>query len=198
MPTGVKPRQQQHVEAHRKINLRKRLLTQAMPGAVYVPFCGDGDIALACYADRKIFACDIDPKRVATAKERLSIAVIVCADCDEYPFAHIKETIAIADFDAYANPYKAFVAWHAKTKLAKRVVIFFTDGERQSIKRHKKTITLPDCALSVGNWRLQFNTYPRGTMLPFIARIIAPKVITMTQHYLRGASGMVYMGVVAE
>lgn len=53
--------QKQHVDAFRKIALRRELLRYAVPGAAYVPFCGDGDIASQLYYQRprltKLWVC---------------------------------------------------------------------------------------------------------------------------------------------
>lgn len=38
---------QQHKDEHRKILLRRSLLSSALPGPAYVPYMGDGDLALA-------------------------------------------------------------------------------------------------------------------------------------------------------
>ena len=78
----------QHVDIHRKLNLRKKLLEKAgkLTGAVYVPFIGEGDIACELYQGNKIYGADSDPERVEVAKSRLKDAEIITADCDKFPF----------------------------------------------------------------------------------------------------------------
>lgn len=133
MPTPV---QKQHVQEHRKYLLRKRLLRWAAPGAAYVPFCGDGDLALELYGDRQVYAADLDPKRVRNATARLPLsAQVVEADVEEWPFPGLNDPIAVADFDAYANPYTAFRAFWAEAPLGDRLVLFFTDGLPQAAIR---------------------------------------------------------------
>ena len=66
--------QKQHVDIHRKLLLRRSLLTHAVEGAVYVPFCGDGDIAAGLYRGRTVYAADLDPKRVEVCRTRFSAA----------------------------------------------------------------------------------------------------------------------------
>lgn len=53
--------QKQHVDLYRKVLLRRKLLALAVEGAAYVPFIGDGDIALELYAGKhQIFGADLD------------------------------------------------------------------------------------------------------------------------------------------
>ena len=77
----------QHVDMYRKIMLRKRLLRRALPGAAYVPFIGDGDIAADLYADRVVYGADLDSQRAVTAAGRLNGSTVIAADCDSWPFA---------------------------------------------------------------------------------------------------------------
>ncbi len=100
--------QKQHVDYHRKIGLRKRLLLamDKRPARCYVPFIGDGDIAADLYSGLELFGADIEPERVAVAQKRLRGTFIV-ADCDHFPFKG-SGPFDVADFDAYSYPYKAF------------------------------------------------------------------------------------------
>lgn len=52
--TLLKAQQRQHVNLYQKLLLRRSLLKEALPGAAYVPFIGDGDIAVECYADSSV------------------------------------------------------------------------------------------------------------------------------------------------
>lgn len=123
--------------------LRRRCLAEAMLGAVYVPFIGDGDLAVALYRDRMVYGADIDSTRIATAASRISHGSIIVADCNEWPFPNCVEAFAIADCDAYGNPYQAFVAFWAHARKTPRVVVFGTDGLRQRMKRAKVLKELP-------------------------------------------------------
>jgi hypothetical protein len=117
-------------------------------GAAYIPFIGEGDLALEVpYAGRwPIFGADIDDARVATAIERLAgyDATLVVADCDGWPFAGRWPLDAagglarfcIADFDAYAYPYNSWRAFVQRDQLADTVAVFFTDGQRGTIQRN--------------------------------------------------------------
>ena len=127
--------QKQHVDAFRKLALRRQLLRGVSPGAAYVPFCGDGDVAVELYADRRVLAADLDPARVATCSARLDDADVRVADCDGWPFPDSDEVFAVADFDSYAYPYDSFRAFWTNTKKADRVVLFFTDAQKQAIVR---------------------------------------------------------------
>lgn len=131
MPTNA---QRQHVLFFRKELQRKRMLRWAPPGPVYVPFIGDGDLAVKLYKDRPIYGADIDPKRVATAQSRLKGDIRV-GDCDEWLFPDVKVKFAMADFDAYDHPYPAFEAFWQNAQKLDRLVMFFTDGHRQAILR---------------------------------------------------------------
>ena len=47
----------QHVNIGRKLKLRQQLMEKAgnLPGACYIPFIGEGDIAAALYSDKRIY-----------------------------------------------------------------------------------------------------------------------------------------------
>ena len=130
-------KQKQHAEIHRKLQLRKTLLDKApeLPGAFYIPFIGDGDIAAALYKEHKIYGADIDPKRVKTAQSRLPGAEILQADCDTFPFHDRDIEYSLADFDPYSYPYKSFREFWSHAKKTSPLILFFTDGEKQAIVR---------------------------------------------------------------
>lgn len=130
--------QKQHVEFHRKVLFRRQLVRTAgpCPGAAYLPFCGDGDLAEACWADRDLWAADLDPARTATFAARFPDAHLATGDCDSWPFTGPTPALtAILDLDAYAYPYHAWRAATGALELAPTVVALFTDGQRQGIKR---------------------------------------------------------------
>jgi len=86
MPTSE---QKQHVDLFRKVMIRRRILREALPGPVYVPFCGDGDIAKELYADRQVYAADLDAGRTCNLQSTIPAAVVRTADCDVWPFADL-------------------------------------------------------------------------------------------------------------
>jgi hypothetical protein len=191
--------QKQHVELHRKLLLRRALLKDALPGAVYVPFCGDGDIAEALYWDRPIWAADLDEDRVAAFGRRIPDATVIAADCDSWPFAGESVPFAVADFDSYAYPYASFRTWWAEAQRTSRVVLFFTDGERQAITRAGTYRTpagekVGDLDLT-GKRRL-INAYLTGVVKPWFEQHVAPWQVLRYRSYLRGS--MLYWGAIVQ
>jgi len=191
--------QAQHVEMHRKILLRRDLLVRALPGAVYVPFIGDGDIAAQVYADRMVYGADLDPARVATCRARLDGGADVrVADCNGWPFAGCGATFAVADFDAYAYPYDSFRSFFlSDTQKADRLVVFFTDGERQAVNRSGNFRT-PDGEdhhiTAVKEKRPYFNFWLQKYCLPWLKEAAAPYRVVTHRGYLRDT--MLYWGAV--
>lgn len=129
------------------------------------------------------------------------LAVIRVADCNDWPFPDVAEPFAVADFDAYANPYPALVAFWANAVKARRIVLFGTDGMRYRINRAHVLRTLPggESMPAPGlAWRGQFNFWWTKHVLPFLASTVAPYRIVQKSFYLRGTVGMLYWGVVLE
>lgn len=121
---------------YRKTLLRKRMLRWAIPGPAYVPFIGDGDIAAELYGDRQVFGADLDPERVVVAQGRLRGSDVRVADCDSWPFPDVNGVdFAVADFDAYADPYTSFRSFWPNAGKEDRMVLFFTDGLPQGVIR---------------------------------------------------------------
>lgn len=149
---------QQHVDLYKKVQLRRNMLRYAVAGAAYVPFCGEGDLAVELYADRTVYGADLDAGRVATAQSRLPDSFFKVGDCDVWPFAEPVDPplvpgrlprprtqprqavplqpFAVGDFDAYSYPYDSFRAWWENAPRLPRLVVFFTDGQLQSVKRN--------------------------------------------------------------
>lgn len=187
--------QKQHVDIHRKQLLRRELLDQAPVGACYVPFIGDGDLAQE-YEGRTVWGADLEPARVEVAKDRVEGTVIV-ADCNEWPFPDCHELFALADLDAYSNPYMAFDAFLDNARIGSTVVVFGTDGLSQRIKRSKVGKRLPSGEeYQTDEWRSQYNTWWEHHVLPWIVDRISPKSIVVARHYRRG--DMLYWGIVAS
>jgi hypothetical protein len=182
--------QKQHVDYHRKIALRKNLLEKVaeLKGAFYIPFIGDGDIAFDLYQGHKTYGADIDGERVSTAKSRLPDAEIIQADCDAFPFRGREIEYSLADFDAYAYPYKAFREFWKQAKITSPCVLFFTDGEKQAVVRSGHWIG-PDgkkiFTKGLDARRVIFNKYWTGTVLPWFEEYIKPWQIVETAKYLR-------------
>lgn len=135
-PYRSQAEQQQHVLMFRKLLLRRHLMRwiRGREGVAYVPFCGDGDIARSLYANRDIYGADIDPARVQVATSRVPGTFIV-ADCDTWPFPELEAPVAMADFDAYSEPYPSFRSFWAHAPKARRMVCVFTDGHRMGLIR---------------------------------------------------------------
>lgn len=160
-----------------------------------MPFCGDGDIAAELYGDRTCYAADLDPSRVATASKRLTGETVV-TDCDTFAFPECLEKFAVADFDAYVNPYLALASFWSAAQRTDPIVIFGTDGQRMGIKRSKKTTSLPGCRYKKNpGWRKQYNSWWFKTVLPWLSGLVAPSTIIHSAHYCR--AGETYWGIVA-
>lgn len=188
----------QHQDMYRKLLLRRQLLKHAAPGSVYLPFVGDGDIAVEVYAGRTVYAADIDPGRVATAAPRLTGAVVT-ANCDDWPFPTCEAPFAVADFDAYAHPYASFRAFWQEAVKTSPLILFFTDGHRQGVIRTGHWIT-PEGEHRylelLTDRRLVFNFYLPRYVYPWFECAIAPWRCVRKLGYLRGMQ--CYWGAVIE
>ena len=193
----------QHVDIQRKLKLRTQLLEKAgrLPGACYIPFIGDGDIAVELYRDKKIYGADNDPERVKTAQSRLPDANIITANCDTFPFDKKTATFSVADFDAYSFPYDSFRTFWEKAKIGSQCVVFFTDGQRQAIIRtgHYRT---PDGkkqhAKKVTEKREIYNFYFNKTIQPWFEDYIKPWKIIYITKYLRGPNQMYWGAIISK
>lgn len=201
---GAGSKQAQHVDFYKKALLRKRLLQMAVPGAVYCPFIGDGDIAAEVYADRQVWGADLDADRVKVAAGRVSEgSLVVVGDCNGWPFRGSVNlpVFSVADLDAYSNPYPAAHAFFDHAQLADRLVVFFTDGQRQSIVRmghylhpsgeHVRFADLPER-------RKALNFYGTKIVRPWLDAFAAERGwrVVKWQGYLR--MWMLYHGAVLD
>lgn len=129
----------QHVGVNRKLALRKNVLARARlnlkDAGIYVPFCGDGDISSQLYRGGNIFASDLEKARCQTFLQNIPEATVVQGDCDFFPFKNVAQEFSLADFDAYSFPYRAFHSFWQNANKAPKMVMFFTDGHKQSIIR---------------------------------------------------------------
>lgn len=194
------PGQQQHVELHRKIALRRSLLAHALPGAAYLPYCGDGDLAAELYIGRALTGCGTDPERIATIRGRL-FGEWRQEDADTFAHFGLYE-YAVADFDAYAYPYDAFRRFWAHATKARRLVLFFTDGALQSLRRGSAAgWRHPDGTMqpqAVGlPARGAYNFYWASVVEPWLRAAVAPWTVTKTEFYRRGGN-VLYFGAVVD
>jgi hypothetical protein len=195
--------QKQHVDIHRKLTLRQTLIDKAgnLPGAYYVPFIGEGDIAVALYGGKRVFGADTSAAMVKTARERLPDAQIIKADCDEFPFNKGTATFSLDDFDAYSYPYQSFRSFWKGAKIGSHAVIIFTDGQKQAIIRtgHYRT---PDGEkhhlTKITDKREAFNFYYTKGLLPWFKEYIKPWKVIYHTKYSRGPSQLYWGAVIVK
>lgn len=198
----------QHVDMYRKLLLRRRMMPFCSPGPIYVPFIGEGDIAVELYNRRRIVGADLEPERVEVAQRRLDDAVVVAGNCDGWPIdpelTAATEFVA-ADFDSYSYPYESMRAFFANARTADHLVVFFTDAMRMAILRstakrwHHPAGHMVDKG-DTNSKRSQWTRYWRGILLPWFREEAAPAagyMVTTTTYYTRGA-GLLYWGAVLD
>lgn len=164
-----------------------------------MPYIGDGDIAVDVYKGRAIYGADIDMRRVETARKRLDGAIVVQANCNQFPFVGEKRSFSICDADAYGNPYLTVSTFWRDAEKDFPVVVFGTDGLRQHIKRGKVTIELPEGRkVDVPGlaFRGQYNFWWSKFVLPYLEQLIAPHRVVESVSYLR--KDMLYWGIVCR
>jgi hypothetical protein len=127
--------------------------------------------------------------------------MVVGADCDRWPFLATQsiEPIAIADFDAYVHPYAAFLAFWGNAPKTRRLLLFFTDGHRQGVKR-TGTLHRPDGVREVypdlNARRRVYNFYWRQVIEPWFGMVTTGWRVIRAQKYLR--KDMLYWGALIE
>lgn len=197
MGGSSKTSHKQHVDIHRKILLRRSLLDGFSTGAVYLPFCGDGDIAWELYGGHLIDAIDKDDERVASFRSRFPHARTVAGAAETWQFGK-ENSYAVADFDAWARPYAAFSEFWIHAEKEFPLVMFFTDGHRATIQR-KKIVQYPGGeSHSLTNREVHplFNGWFDKVVIPWFDSIIAPARRVKTKHYYRRYN--LYWGTVVE
>jgi hypothetical protein len=193
--------QYQHVDLHRKILMRQRLLRAwEVRGAAYVPFIGDGDLAAQLYADRVVYGADIDAARVEVAAARVAGRIIV-ADCDQWPFYGEKARFGVADFDAYTYPYHSFRAFWAMARKQDVLVVFFTDTVKQAVKRgghvHHPDGSMTELPPLPSRRRSAvYNSWFSRYLWPWFEAYIPPYRVLDRMRYLR--QDTVYWGAVLQ
>lgn len=132
------------------------------------------------------------------ARRRLEGEIVV-ADCDGWPFPGLKEPFALADFDAYSEPYPAFRAFWAEAVKAATVVLFFTDGHRKQLPRRGywqppdgQVVYLP----TLTERRRVFNFYFPRYVRPWFETFVSPWLVTVVRFYLN--ADMLYWGAVVK
>jgi hypothetical protein len=197
--------EKQHVEIQRKLRLRLSLLKFAIPGPAYVPFVGDAEIAAAIYRKppvTAVYAADIDPKRIATCTKRCPEFTAKVADCELWPFEGLDAEFSVADFDAYVYPYGACRAFWANARKARRLVMFFTDGQRARITRGNvgkdARYTDPNGVthelFEMSERRALYNFYRKRVIEPWLKEFTKGWTINKVESYLR--LHMFYFGCV--
>lgn len=197
----------QHVDLFRKLRLRRELLADAEPGAAFVPFLGEGDIALELYRDREILGIELDDAiAVATSRRFVDAGLsskVITGDANVWhPNAWGPgHPFAVADLDAFSNPYHSLAALWTNGQLADRVVIFGTDGLRLGVKisTTKHLGPLPDAKIvraDMATRRRQFNNYWTAYVRPYLVDLVAPGQIVRELKYQR--QHMLYWGIVVD
>jgi len=209
MHGGGEGKTSQHRDLYRKVLLRRNLLRGLGEGAAYVPFIGDGDIAVQVYIDREIFGADLDGARVKVAAGRISAeqgpdspSILRVSDCDTWPFADMKVgPLAVGDFDSYSYPYDSFRAAWAGGDWAKRCVLFFTDAQRMAIYRAGRW-RWPEGSEGQGDTRGEKEAagglYFARHVLPWFAAYVKPYRVVRKLGYSSGSTRLVYWGALIE
>jgi hypothetical protein len=201
----------QHVDLFRKVQLRKLLLRALGPptGAIYVPFCGDGDLAVDLdYAGTfgDVLAADLDPERTATFARRIPGSLTRTGDCDTaYPFADVDglPPLAAGDFDAYSHPYRSFAAAWESATWADRALVLFTDAQKMTLFLHS-WYTGPDgnrvdlTNAPMNGKRAALNFYIPRVLDPWLRDTIAARGYRVIRRALYRRGMMVYWGAVIE
>jgi hypothetical protein len=192
-------------------------LRWAVDGPAYVPFIGDGDIAMGgnrsqevlkhelyrfpgLYANRFIYGADLDKARVEAAQLRVTCGLVRVADCNQWPFYDLDtEPFAVADFDAWDEPYPSFRSfWKYATK-ADRMVLFFTDAHRMGIMVDGTFIHPDGSKHTIANLterRQAFNFYLAQHVWPWFDEFVKPYRVLDRFRYLRGM--LTYWGAAVE
>jgi len=193
----------QHVEYFRKKLLRKRLLICAQEGGVYAPFCGDGDLADELYRERFLLGADIDPARITTIRTRGLTGDFRVGDCDQWLFPDRDDPIAVADFDAYSEPYVSFRSFWQCAQKQDRLVMFFTDGHKMGMTWSGYFVK-PDGSKEVlrGKGKLakapHINFYYVRHVLPWFENYIAQDGYEIFRKMVYQRALMIYWGCVVD
>jgi len=193
-------KQQQHVQFFRKVLLRRHLLRWALDGPAYVPFIGDGDIADKLYRDRFIYGADNVDHRIEKAQMRGFEGHLKVANCDGWPFHGVEDEFAIADFDAYVEPYRSFRAFWREANKKDRLVLFFTDGRREGMTRTNHWFKPDGTKITVTRAEklVIFNAYMTKYVWPWFEEHIANDGYKVLDRWRYQRARMMYWGAAIE
>ena len=117
-----------------KVGLRRRI---PKAGWIWVPFCGFGEMQqLVGWSPTRIVGCDLDRDAVAHWQTTWPDAEVRCVDVEKFTFD--AREYAVADVDAFGNPWRAVEHFLSDAHTARRVVVLATDGLRQTQLRGKR------------------------------------------------------------
>ena len=117
-----------------KVGLRRRI---PKLGWIWVPFCGFGEVQqIVGWSPARIAGCDLDRDAVAHWQKTWPDAEVRCVDVEKFAFD--AREYAVADVDAFGNPWRAVEHFLSDAHTARRVVVLATDGLRQMLVRGKR------------------------------------------------------------
>jgi hypothetical protein len=154
--------------------------------------------------DRFVYGADLDESRVTLAQQRLPNGDIRVADCDLWPFMGTKTgPIAVADFDAWNEPWPCFRSFWAAADKADRLVMFFTDAHRMGImvdgthiRPDGTTTNYPAGLEGLRDRRSAFHFYLSKHVWPWFEDYVKPYRMIHKGFYLRGM--LTYWGAVVD
>lgn len=198
------------------------MLRWAKPGPIYAPFIGDGDLVAGLdlsdsppesggkpqnrakypglYLDRFVYGADLDKERVKVAQSRIPNSDIRVADCDLWPFSNVDTgPIAVADFDAWSQPWPSFLSFWQEAEKADRLVMFWTTAAKMGIMVDG-THVHPDGSItkitSLTQRRQEFNFHWSKFVYPWLQDYVRPYRVLDKMIYLRGFIS--YFGIAIE
>jgi len=178
-----------------------KLLDGLGAGAAYVPFIGDGDLAVECYSAREIYGVDIDSARVETARRRLPGARIREADVDDLTHFPVDLRFALCDSDAYSQPYTAIEGWLRRARLCDDIAVFGTSGEMSIRLAVGDPIREPDGRMRKvpRGWGPVYRArYWKAVLLPYMDFLLEGRGFTRTREKKMWVANMLYWGLRAE
>lgn len=152
------------------------------------------------YLNRYVYGADLDENRVAVAQERIVNGLIRRANCDDWPFEDVEtDRFAVADFDAWNEPWPCFRSFWQNANKADRLVLFFTDAHRMGIMVDGTFIHPDGSNTKIENLterRQAFNFYLSKHVWPWFEDYIRPYEMLQKMRYTRGM--LTYWGCVLD
>ena len=106
-----------------KVALRRKI---PRAGWIWMPFCGFGEMQqLVGWSPARIAGCDLDRDAVAHWQKTWPDAEVRCVDVEKFTFD--SREYAVADVDAFGNPWRAVEHFLSDAHTARRVVVLATD-----------------------------------------------------------------------